>query len=273
MERHWGLLRNPFVDPHGGVAIVATPALDEALARLDYLCARRRRLGVVYGEPGCGKTVALKSFHRELIERGESVATMSAAGCDGDEAYYRFAEALGTIKPSLRTPADVRRAAAQGVESLALLERPFALLIDDVDLAGPGFAETLLALSKRGEHAGAPLSIAVASAPGAFPASLVPQVDLAVRLSPWNCEEIRQVLDDALAEAGRDATAFDEQAIWRLQELSQGVPRTVIQLAELALVAGAGDRRSLVTADLVDAVAAEILPPGGAPAYRDVFAG
>ena len=50
------------------------------------------------------------------------------------------------------------------------------------------------------------------------------------------------------------------------------MPRLVIRLAELALVAGAADDRQLVTADLVDAVAEEVLPPGPPPFVRDGFA-
>ena len=272
MESRWGLLRNPFVDPRGGAVIAATPALEEALARLEYLFCRRRRLGIVLGEPGTGKTVALQAFHRELKERGSASASITAAGCDADEAQYRFAEAFGTLKPSLRTPGDVRRAAAQGVENLALLERPFALLVDDVDHAEPGFCDALLALAKRAEHVGAPLSIAVAASPASAPANLIAQADLAIRLSRWNAEDVRNVLSEALALAGREEPAFDEQAIWRLQELAHGVPRTVIRLAELALVAGAANDRRLVTADLIDAVAEEVLPPAPQTFARDAFA-
>jgi type II secretory pathway predicted ATPase ExeA len=83
---------------------------------------------------------------------------------------------------------------------------------------------------------------------------------------------VEQVLRDALADAGRTEPAFDEQAIWRIQELSGGVPRLVVRLAELALVAGAADRRALVTVDLVEAIAGEILPPEASPRFDGVFA-
>lgn len=272
MERHWGLQRNPFVDPNGGVAVMATPVLEEALARLDYLSRRRRRLGIVYGDSGFGKTVALRTFRRDLLSRGESSALITAAGCDADEAQYRFADAFGTLRIPLRTPGDVRRAVTRGVENLALAERPFALLIDDVDQAAPDFLEALLALTKIGEHAGAPLSVAIASSSSAIPANLAAQIDLTVRLAPWSRADVGQVLRDALADAGRTEPAFDEQAIWRIQELSGGVPRLVVRLSELALVAGAADRRALVTVDLVEAIASEILPPAAPSRFDGVFA-
>jgi type II secretory pathway predicted ATPase ExeA len=278
MERHWGLQRNPFVDPNGGVAVMATPVLEEALARLDYLSRRRRRLGIVYGDSGFGKTVTLRTFRRDLLSRGESSALITAAGCDADEAQYRFADALGALRTqlrtqgNLRTPGAFRRAVTRAVENLALLERPFGLLIDDVDQAAPDFLEALLALTKIGEHAGAPLSIVIASSSSGIPASLSEQIDLTVRLAPWSRVDVGQVLAEALADAGRTEPAFDEQAIWRIQELSGGVPRLVIRLAELALVAGAADRRALVTVDLVEAIACEILPPAAPPRFDGVFA-
>ncbi|HEV7278721.1 MAG TPA: AAA family ATPase [Pirellulaceae bacterium] len=272
MERHWGLQRNPFVDPNGGVAIVATPVLEEALARLDYLCRRRRRLGIVYGQSGFGKTVVLRSFRRELLASGESSALMTAAGCDGDEAQYRFADAFGALRSPLRTPGDVRRAVTRAVENLAMAEQPLVLLIDDLDRAAPGFMEALLALTKVGEHAGAPLSIAAASSFGGVPANVVAQTDLTIRLAPWPTADVQQALSDLLAAVGRSEPAFDDQSIWRIQELAGGVPRLVMRLAELALVAGAADGRGLVTVDLVDAVASEILPPAAPPRFDGVFA-
>jgi type II secretory pathway predicted ATPase ExeA len=197
---------------------------------------------------------------------------MTAAGCDGDEAQYRFADAFGALRSPLRTPGDVRRAVTRAVENFAMVEQPFTLLIDDADRAAAGFMEALLALTKVGEHAGAPLSIAVASSSGKIPTNVAAQIDLTVRLAPWSTADVQQALSCLLSEAGRSEPAFDDQSIWRIQELAGGVPRIVMRLAELALVAGAADRRDLVTVDLVDAIASEILPPAAPPRFDGVFA-
>ena len=49
----------------------------------------------------------------------------------------------------------------------------------------------------------------------------------------------------------------------RLYQLTRGVPRRVSQLADLALLAGAGTGRASIDADTVDAAWQELSPLGG----------
>ncbi len=59
-ETHWGLDVSPFrglADPR---FFYCSPTHDEALARLTFLVENRRRLGLLLGEPGSGKTLVLK---------------------------------------------------------------------------------------------------------------------------------------------------------------------------------------------------------------------
>jgi hypothetical protein len=62
----------------------------------------------------------------------------------------------------------------------------------------------------------------------------------------------------ALAKAGRHESAFDAPAVERLYELAGGVPRRVRQLAELALLAGAGQQLGCVGPDTVESVYHEL---------------
>ena len=51
---------------------------------------------------------------------------------------------------------------------------------------------------------------------------------------------------------------FAEPAVARLHELSHGIPRRITQLADLSLVAGAGERLAEIDADVVEAVYHEL---------------
>ena len=79
-----------------------------------------------------------------------------------------------------------------------------------------------------------------------------------IDLDSWKPEDTASFLASALARVGRQGPTFDESAIARLHELSGGVPRRVRQLADLALLAGAGTGQAQVSAATVEAVHEEL---------------
>ena len=82
--------------------------------------------------------------------------------------------------------------------------------------------------------------------------------DLVVRLAPMSRGEAEQYLRLKMAAAGRPRSAFTPEAVSRLHALSRGVPRTLEQLATLALMAGALAAVEMVTPDLVERIYPEV---------------
>ena len=67
---HWGLRESPFrgsLDPR---YFFNSPSHDEALARLQFLVDNQRRLGLMLGAAGSGKSLLLEVFSRRL--RGDA---------------------------------------------------------------------------------------------------------------------------------------------------------------------------------------------------------
>ena len=61
-----------------------------------------------------------------------------------------------------------------------------------------------------------------------------------------------------MADAGRSTPIFSPPALARLHDLSAGIPRRVKQLADLALLAGAGQGLVQIEPDTIDAVYQEL---------------
>ena len=61
-------------------------------------------------------------------------------------------------------------------------------------------------------------------------------------------------LSSSLAEVGRQSSVFADPAVARLHELSHGIPRRVTQLADLALLAAAGEQLQQIDAEVVESV-------------------
>jgi type II secretory pathway predicted ATPase ExeA len=69
---------------------------------------------------------------------------------------------------------------------------------------------------------------------------------------------VAEYLHAALERCGSRERIFADSAIQRLYDLTDGVPRQVNRLAELALVAGAADRLPEVDAKVVESVFHEL---------------
>jgi type II secretory pathway predicted ATPase ExeA len=82
--------------------------------------------------------------------------------------------------------------------------------------------------------------------------------DLRIDLEPWSIEDIEGFLTSSLSRAGRKKRIFTEDAVAKLHELSEGIARRVVQLADLALVAGAGAELSQIDAEVVESVHQEL---------------
>ena len=63
-----------------------------------------------------------------------------------------------------------------------------------------------------------------------------------------------------LTDTAIRALKADSRTAARVWQLSQGIPRRVVRLVELLLVAGASDRSSLLGPHTVDAVHRELVP-------------
>jgi type II secretory pathway predicted ATPase ExeA len=88
--------------------------------------------------------------------------------------------------------------------------------------------------------------------------------DLAIEVTPWEIEDTETFLRGSLEAAGADSKVFDSEAIESIQQISGGIPRRIAQLAELALVAGAGAELESVDQEIVLAVNEELRMPTSA---------
>ncbi|MEM1304956.1 MAG: AAA family ATPase, partial [Planctomycetota bacterium] len=162
---HWELERSPFrmaVDP---AAAYPSAALDEATARIEYLVSERRRAGVLLGERGLGKSVALAAAAHALRKRGARATVVDAIGLAPRELVTRVASDLGAgVDPADDTPRLWRR-----IEDLLAhhrwLGRETVLLVDDLGQAGADTVRQLVRLARLDPSPDARWTIIAAAEP------------------------------------------------------------------------------------------------------------
>lgn len=255
-EAYWGLSRGPFSDASARQSLLTSPTHGEALARLDFLLDSKSRLGLLLGPSGSGKSLVLAELARRAERTGAVVAFASATAADADGLLSELA--LGLCANPEFSSGGTWQAVTDRLAELKLEELTAVALIDDLDRAS---SEAQIALERVLSINEAPLTI-VATARSESARRISPrildQAALRIDLAPWSEEETRSYLQASLAHAGRKQPAFDDAAVRRMFQLSGGAPRKVNQLAQLALLAGAGQNLLQVDAATIDAVEEEL---------------
>jgi general secretion pathway protein A len=263
MDNNWPKDATPFrgcLDPG---SFYPSPTHEEGLARLHFLVEQRRRLGVLSGGSGSGKSLLFEIFAHERRCNGLPVANVNLVGVGATEMLWLLATGLG-LNPDrgLDAPA-LWRLSADRLREYRYQQLETVLLFDDADMAGSD-SEALGQVARLARHDATPearLTIIVAGRPermARLGSELLELADLRIDLDNWELADTENYVLAALARSGCQTVSFDTPAIARLHELARGIPRKVSQLADLALLAGAGRRLPTIDAETVESACQEL---------------
>jgi type II secretory pathway predicted ATPase ExeA len=87
---------------------------------------------------------------------------------------------------------------------------------------------------------------------------LIDRVELQIELPGWDISQTTEFLSWSCTRLGREEPIFTDTAAERIQQLSQGIARRIVQLTDLALVAGAVAQADCIDVECVDQVAWEL---------------
>jgi general secretion pathway protein A len=227
----------------------------EALARLRFL-RTNRRLGVVFGEPGTGKSLLLRVFEDECRRQGCQIASVNLLGLSTREFYWQIASQLAA---TVRLEDDQFRLFRQLSDRVAVNQLqgvPTVLLVDDAHQAGPDLLAQLARLTQLDAASPSPLTMVLAtreSHSGRLGEHLLELVDLRIDLEPWDELDTTGYLQLAQVEMGCQQPLFDDGALSEIHRLSAGIPRCVNRLADYALLVGASGDSGIGDSGIINA--------------------
>ena len=238
-------------------------AQEEALARLEWVVEERQRSCLVVGDAGMGKSHLAAVAARRLGGLGAEVAVLSLRGLPAGEWLDLLLERLPLDPLSRAEPLRAWQKLEDRLRENMLMERPTALIFDDVDLgpadAAEGIERIVAAVEPRFART---LVVATASPAGlaAVPAAVRQRAAVRIELTAWSEADVAAFLAHELHRVGGAADHFSPEAVATLARFAGGAPRTVVTLARLALVAAAGDSAERVDAATVERVWRELAP-------------
>ena len=253
-QTHWGLEKPPFPSGLDPKLFYQGASQRESLARLRFLLAHRRRLGLVQGATGLGKSLLATVFAEECRQAGHAVAQIDLLGLSTREFYWQLGNKL---RAAVRVEDDMLRLFRQLTDRLqenALQSKQTVLLLDDLDQAGPDLQNQVQRLLRtEAAHGGWLTLVATANSTSLNRLSqgLLELVDLRIDLQPWDELDTVGYLQLALFEAGAERPLFDDEAMSDLHRESEGVPRKVNRLADCALLAGSSNSQTMIEASTI----------------------
>ena len=265
-ENYWQLSRKPFEQSADADFYYPAESHQAAMFKLRYAIEGRQGAAVLAGPGGSGKTLLVEMLSRQLGETASPRVRLVFPQMPAAELLVYLADELGA--PHVGQPRHTVEESVRRIQNVlaenAHRGKHAVVAIDEAHLLEDRGALEALRLLLNFEHEGKPQLTLLLTGQTALLTTLerLPQWDqrLAARclLGKFTQEETFSYVNHRLMTAGADKTIFETEALEALHELSQGLPRRINRLADLALLLGFADELPAIQPAQIEAVVQEL---------------
>jgi type II secretory pathway predicted ATPase ExeA len=251
MRAYYGFSKTPFTRTIPPSALHRHTGHLEAVARITW-CITERGLGIVTGEVGAGKTVAVRAAITDLDASRHQVIYLPNPAIGTTGIYEAIITALGAT-PAYRKALLV----AQARDLLAAEDnergRLPLLVIDEAHLLAREQLEEIRMLTNSDMDSRSPLAVILIGQPtlrrqiklGTF-AALDQRITVRAALEGMSKDETTSYITHHLRFAGRADTLFSDDATALIHQASRGLPRAINNLAFASLTAAFFTKKTIV---------------------------
>lgn len=263
LRSHWGFTRMPFGKTLAPSMLHRHPGHAEAVARISW-CVDEAVIGVVTGDVGAGKTVAVRAALADLDSSRHSVIYLGNPAVGARGLYTTIVSHLGQV-PRFHRCSLVPQAQDALATEAAERGRRVVVVVDEAHLLAPDQLEELRLLTNAEMDSVSPFALVLVGQPmlrqrlrlGTF-AALDQRVALRYALPPLSQPDTAEYISHHLKLAGRSDTLFSDDAVARVHKASRGLPRAVNNLAVQALIAAYAANASIVDDKAARAAVTEV---------------
>ena len=263
LQAHYGFTRMPFGRDLAPGMLHRHGAHAEAVARIGW-CITQHGLGVVTGEVGAGKTVAIRAALAGLDPARHTIIYLGNPAVGVRGIYQHIVTTLGG-EPAFHAAALVPQAADALAGEAAERGRTPVLVIDEAHLLDHPQLEAVRMLTNHEMDSQSPFAALLIGQPtlrrrmklGVL-AALDQRITLRYAMPAMTATETGSYLKHHLALAGRSDTLFSDDATALIHQTSRGYPRAVNNLAVQALIAAFAADKAIVDESSARAAVTEV---------------
>jgi len=263
LQAHYGFTLMPFGRSLAPQMLHRHASHAEAAARIGW-CISEHALGVVTGEVGAGKTVAVRAALAGLDPSRTTSIYLGNPAVGARGLYAGIVTALGAI-PRFHKAALIPQTTELLAAESAERGRAVVLVLDEAHLLSVDVLEELRLLTNADMDSRSPFACLLVGQPtlrrriklGTF-AALDQRIALRYAMSGMTAAETKTYLSHHLQLAGRSDTLFSDDAIALVHQVSRGLPRAVNNLAVQALIAAFAGNKSIVDESSARAAVTEV---------------
>ena len=263
LQAHYGFTRMPFRRDLAPGMLHRHAAHAEAAARITW-CITEHALGVITGEVGAGKTVAVRAALAALDASRHTLIYLGNPSVGARGINHAIVAALGGVPDPHR--------ATLTPQAMDLLAREHAergripvLVIDEAHLLDPDQLEAIRMLTNHDMDSACPLACLLIGQPTlrrriklGILAALDQRIAVRYAMPGMTTRRDRQLHHPPPQLAGRSDPLFSDDALALIHATSRGLPRAVNNLAIQALVAAYADRKAIVDESAARAAVTEV---------------
>lgn len=258
IEARFGLKRRPFQKSISTRDLYRWPGLEELEARLA-MAKGARGIMLLTGEPGTGKTVALRAFVDSLNTEHYQSVYLPLSTLTVLDAYAQLNRAMGGEE--IRSKSLLFGEIQRGIAQLTAQGRQPVIILDEADLLRSAIFDELRILLNFEMDSKDPLLLILCGQPQLL-AKLALRIHLPFRqrvamryrMPAMDETHTKGYLEHHLKLAGRKQKLFSEEAMMQIFVQSGGIPRAAGNIALSAMVTAAARKADLVELDdVIDA--------------------
>lgn len=259
----YSLTKTPFSKDLKDTNSYASTSFTEAVAALEYL-KKTRGMGLLVGEPGAGKTFALRTFTSSLNSSLYKVMYFPLSTLTVIDFYRSLAYGIGE-EPKARK-VDLFLQIQNAIDNL-FKERKITpvFILDEMQMAKDVFLNDLSLLFNFKMDSENPFILILAGLPYLKDRlslnqnrPLAQRLIMRYKMEALTKEEVAGYIEHHLKIAGANHSVFTENAIEAIASSSRGWPRLINNLATHCLIYGSQVKKEQIDAEIVRHVAEEL---------------
>src|SRR5712671_6661606 len=260
----YGLNQQPFDVTPDPAYLYRSRVHREAFEAISQGIENLRGFVALVAQPGTGKTTLLHKLMEELSDSAR-VVFLFQTQCNSSELLRQLLTELGVEHDGTDVVA-MHKVLNQALFEEMLQGRRFVLIVDEAQNLQDSVLETIRLLSNYETTHSKLIQIVLAGQPQLVETLMRPglvqlrqRIAVVANLEPLDATETAEYIEHRLRAAGsNDTHIFTRDAMARIAERSQGIPRTINNICFNAMLAGYMHRQLMIDTEIVKRVASKL---------------